>query len=300
MTNTAGQNAPVVMYFDDAGIPLGAVAGVGLLASAAQAALQSSIPTVGTYGQTLPKQGAGPGLKFNQFSSAVPHGIAPSGTVATNGTYTSGTALPQIYGAAALPAASFSSPVSGNAGGGAYLYYPATAFATLPAGFYWTVFTSTTVGQVYSAGPGSGLVTGSNAGFTGATTAQAAVTLNMPANGMGGPNGTGRLKVNASTNNSAGAKTVSATFGGQTLFSQAVTTSLGFKGEAYVKNRGTTGAQLVSPNVAGLANGAQATADAQLNIDTTAIVAIVISLQIAVATDVLILDSYEWAVEQAL
>src|SRR4051812_43169817 len=64
--------------------------------------------------------------------SAVPMGIANSGTVATNGTYTAGTAYNTTYN------------------GGLWLYYPATAFATLPAGFYWSVGSSTTGFQVYT------------------------------------------------------------------------------------------------------------------------------------------------------
>lgn len=71
---------------------------------------------------------------------AVPVGIPPSGSITSNGTdsiITLGTALSEIYGPTGV------SP-------GIYLYLPAGAlYAGSPAGCYWSVFTSTTVGTVY-------------------------------------------------------------------------------------------------------------------------------------------------------
>lgn len=64
--------------------------------------------------------------------SGVPVILVPNGTVATNGTITVGTALPATYS------------------GGAWIRLPAGAVVSGSAGLYWCVFSSTTVGQVYT------------------------------------------------------------------------------------------------------------------------------------------------------
>jgi len=301
MANTQGQNVMPVVYFDDSGIPVGISAGTGLGIGVSQATAQAAVQAKGNYGNTFPVNSQGPGFHFSQFQSNVPYGIANSGTVTALGAVTLGTALPFIYGAASIAGTvPLYSTVAGNVGGGAWLYYPATAFSTLSAGFYWTVMTSTTVGTVYSAGPGSAVAVGTGSGYTGATSAQVARSISIPANGMGGPNGKARFRLLVSTNNSAGAKTAALTFGGQSVVSQAVTTSVGAVLDGFVANRGVSGAQLVSPNVAAFGSGAQATAMAQINVDTTVATTVNISLTLATATDVVVLEGYEWVVQQQM
>jgi hypothetical protein len=113
--------------------------------------------------------------------SGVPVGIAPNATVATNGQITLGTALPRIYS------------------GGIWLRLPAGAVVGGPAGLYWCVMSSTTVGQVYtnfadtSQGfvpyiPTSTLVNavGSNAAYTQTTATDIVLaSVTLPGNSLG-------------------------------------------------------------------------------------------------------------------
>jgi len=115
------------------------------------------------------------------FQTGIPYIKAPSGTVATSGVVTLGTALPTTYDM------------------GAWLYLPAGAVSGGLAGLYWTVFSSTTVGQVYvnfidpavafdPATRPSGTLTaavGSNSAYTGLGTTTTFINVNIPANTVG-------------------------------------------------------------------------------------------------------------------
>lgn len=113
--------------------------------------------------------------------TGIPYIKAPSGTVATNGGVTLGTALPTTYDM------------------GAWVYLPAGAVVSGLAGLYWVVFSSTTVGQVYtnyidptvafdpSTKPSGTLVTatGSNSAYTGLATTATFININIPGNTVG-------------------------------------------------------------------------------------------------------------------
>lgn len=203
---------------------------------------------------------------------AVPMGIANSGTIATNGTVTLGTALNTTYS------------------GGIWLYFPSTAFASGSAGFYWTVMSSTTVGVVYTSQTSNTPVTGSNSAYTGDTTARTAVTVTVPGGAMG-PNGSLRLSAGCQTNNSAGTKTVAALFGASQIIGTTGTTNVAFSINGITTNRNNQALQRTSvySQLTPTSQGAYTA------IDTTTSQSITIRITIAVATDVIVLEN--WIVE---
>jgi hypothetical protein len=121
--------------------------------------------------------------------SGVPVGLAPNGTVATNGQITLGTALPRVYS------------------NGIWLYLPAGAVSGGVAGLYWCTMSSTTVGQVYTkfADTSQGFVPyipagtlvnaiGSNAAYTQTTNASIVLCkITIPASSLGT---NGQLRIN--------------------------------------------------------------------------------------------------------
>jgi hypothetical protein len=166
------------------------------------------------------------------FQNCVPLVIGNSGTVAasaTLGNLTLGTALDAIYG-----------PTNNNCPG-IWLYLPSTALASPNnvAGWYWAVMSSTTVGTVYAASPlnggvsqvagsqvnpftppiqnavtfpfappvGASIATGSGSGYTGVT-AETPGPVYMFPGGTVSPTGSLSFAAVESNNNSAGAKTI--------------------------------------------------------------------------------------------
>ena len=142
--------------------------------------------------QVVTARSSGSGLRF----------VAPSGTVAADGTVTLGTALP-----AALA--------------GAWLYFPAGAFATATAGWYWVVMTTTTVGTVY-AGQGGAPVAGSASAYTGATSkiTAATITLDTPQEGK-----SVLVRVPCMFSSSTNAKTCRLEIGATQLLTMAVSSA---------------------------------------------------------------------------
>jgi hypothetical protein len=138
-------------------------------------------------------------------ASGIPVMVANSGTIATAGVVTLGTALPAQYR-------------------GCFMYFPASAVVGDSTGgiYYVDMDTSTTVGTVYAGkyGVANGVTTafspqipstltavvGSNSAYTGSTTATNLINVAIPAGAIGN-NGVVRVTVNWTTNNSAGAKT---------------------------------------------------------------------------------------------
>lgn len=176
------------------------------------------------------------------FQSAVPVLIAPNGTVATNGTITLGTALSIIYN------------------GGLWVYLPAGAVVGGLAGYYWTVMSSTTVGQVtteYRAadatfvptlGTSTTVAVGSNAGYTQTTGAAILLaTVKLLANSIGAY-GSVRSTFQVENNNSAGTKSYVMSFrgtgGGPVSVIGAATTSTTTMTQHRVANRGRVDRQV--------------------------------------------------------
>jgi hypothetical protein len=215
--------------------------------------------------------------------SAVPVILAPNGTVATNGVVTLGTALPLIYTAA-------------------WVRLPAGAVVGGLAGLYYVVFSSTTVGQVYTnfADVATAFVptipstlvaaVGSNAAYTQATGADVSLANVTIAGNTMGVDGAVETTVLQSNNGTAGAKTVTAKFGGSAFLTAAVTTSLALETSKRVVNRGVVNKQLVHANSA--FGNVSTVAPSQLTVDTSADVALVITGQLAVATDYLVIENF--------
>lgn len=129
-------------------------------------------------------------------------GIAPSGTVAADGTITLGTALPAVFSA------------------GLWLYLPAGAVTGGSAGFYWCDMSSTTVGVVRAAQGGPAL-TGSGSAYTGVTSEITLASYTI----LGGSLKKLRIEALIAQTNSAGTKTVKGKYGsGQFLNAPATTT----------------------------------------------------------------------------
>lgn len=209
----------------------------------------------------------------------IPCIIVPNGTVATSGAITVGTALPLIYPRA-------------------WVYLPAAAVVGGLAGWYYTVFSSTTLGQVYTnyqAAMDKPFVpatlvaaVGSNSAYT--TVISTDVVMGaaiIPANLLGA---FGSVDVTAflSYNSTAGAKVGKVRFGAGTVVSSSATTTTGLTIRKRVQNRATN-SQVIQ---ASLETGVTVSvAPTLLAIDTTADVQVDVVGQVAVATDYIILES---------
>ena len=219
--------------------------------------------------------------------SGIPVIVANTGTIATNGTVTLGTALPTTYA-------------------NAFVYFPASAVSgDSTGGIYYVVFSSTTVGVVYAGkyGVANGVgavaftpvvptgtltaVTGSNSSFTGSTTETTLINVSLPAGAMGN-NGQVVVTANWSCNNSAGAKTGTVYFGGTSIgTASSYTTSTGGSSMNSIRNRGALGVQSTQ-----LIGGAAASAHVYTAIDSSAAVAITITGDTAAATDHIVLEGF--------
>ncbi len=221
--------------------------------------------------------------EYNLQKSAIPAILVPNGTVATNGTITLGTALPVIYTSA-------------------WVRLPAGAVVGGLAGLYYVVFSSTTVGQVYTAFVDPALefvptipttlvaAVGSNAAYTQATATDINLATVRIVGQTLGENGTLAFNALTSNNNSGGIKTASVKFGATTVATVDLTTTLTNETAKRVTNRGVGNKQLVH-NVS--TGGTSTTAITQSSIDTFSDVLLTFTGKIATATDYLVLENYE-------
>jgi hypothetical protein len=232
---------------------------------------------------TGPIAGSGQGSVQKLAASAIPFIIAPTGSMANNGAITLGTALPVTYASCylALPAGAIS---SGSA-----------------AGWYYTVMSSATVGQVYnntySSGaptiPGSPTpfaTTGPGA-YTGITTLTTGPQITVPGGAMG-PNGILRLLTLWSTLSNADAKTMIAALGGAQFLNAGLTTSGAAQVLSMVYNRGNAAINLGQPSANNAGLGTFGANIVQLAVNTALAQTLAISGQLATATDFLILESF--------
>lgn len=216
-----------------------------------------------------------------QIVAAVPVIIPNSATVATNGAITL-TALPNTYS------------------DGAWVYLPASAVVGGSAGYYWTVFSSTTAGSVKTTYidptseflpyiPTGTLVTA--VGSNGAYTTPAATDINMlnitlPANSIS-KNSCVTMFSRVVCTNSADDKILKHLLGSTTIGSQTYTTSTGGSFNTAIFHRtsakqvfGIFGASAVSTTTYG-------------TVDTTAASKLVVTGQLENATsDYLILEAF--------
>lgn len=133
-------------------------------------------------------------------------GIAPSGTVAADGTITLGTALPAVFAQISL-------------------YLPASAIVGGAADFYAVEMSSTTVGVVRSGFGGAALV-GSASAYTGVTS-----EVPLASFALALPQGKFALcRFAAAHTNSAGSKTSRIKFNGTQIYTVSGTTAAGQSG----------------------------------------------------------------------
>jgi hypothetical protein len=245
-----------------------------------------------------------PKIPTVQAQSAIPIGIPPG-----NGT-TTGLMWTNTAGAFSLTTSLFPMIYAG----GIWLWIPVNGFtASTPAaaGLYWATTSSTSVGVctgVTYASTGGAVptaaqiaaapaVTTLNRWLTQQVTAVApALSITIPAGQMGG-SGSVRTELLTSYLNSAGAKTISLLFGGTTVLSQAPTTTASARYRNMIMNRGA-GSQVYATSTAITAydeSAGVATANLAMAVNTAVDVPLTVNMQIAVNTDLLILES--WAVE---
>ena len=212
----------------------------------------------------------------------IPTIIANSGTVATAGTITLGTALQLTYPQC-------------------WLYLPAGAIVGGEAGWYYAIMSSTTAGQVYTnyratmtqplaLGAAATLTAavGSNSAYTGVTGAIQMAAAVIPAGSMGA-NGAVIVEGNWSHNSTAGAKVAGVLFGGSTVLTVSGTTTLGVDIRKRVQNRSAAVQQI---RVAVDTGAVQSVAPTLLTVDTTADVTVSLTGNLAVATDTQVLENF--------
>lgn len=223
-------------------------------------------------------------------NAGVPSILANSGTVATNGTVTLGTALPAIYA-------------------NAWIWLPAGAVVGGAAGLYFVKFSSTTVGQVYTnysavtadfipAVPAGTLVNavGSNAGYTGVTAADVPLAyVRIPANSVG-INGQLRARAAFANNNTAGTKAVKLIYGTATLVTLTNTTAVLAQLRATMANRGIAAAQSTLGETALAASVVNAIAYSTQ--DSSTDLAFTITANNNTATDHVVLENFSVEVAQ--
>lgn len=235
----------------------------------------------------LPVANGGTGATSPQNSVVyqfdIPLIIAPTGSIADNGVLTSGTANPLTY----LKT---------------YTWFPTGAiFTASVAGWYWTVWTTTTAATIYQetwngtsdpvaiASPTAWVKTGPGA-FTGPTTEAVYATLALAAASV-----TSRyaLEIETQHTNNANAKTLKARMtdvNGTTLASYTLTSFLHAKTLTVVKVNGVADKQRVTAELITAAAIARQT-PALAAETTSAAWAIALSFTKATATDVAVLET---------
>lgn len=243
-----------------------------------------SAPNVGTVG-----------VEYKLAHSAIPVGLAPTGTMANNGAATLGTALNTTYGQC-------------------YLTFPAGAIAAgIPAATetYYCTMSSTTAVTVFNntlsanvdangmpqvpASPTAFATTGPGA-FTGVTGAAITLyTMPIPAAAMG-TNGIYRAEFEQAFNVTAGNRTVSVLFGGTSLSAPSLGNA-SFFGSAKVFNRNSASVQSSYVIHAGTSSFTAASGYAAVN--TGNAVSVTVTCNRTTATDTYMIENMtEWITNQ--
>ena len=218
----------------------------------------------------------------DSLGSGIPFVLVPSGSITNaSGAVTSGTAFDYVIGPS-------------------YTFFPLSALSPLsPSGWYYTVWTSTTVGTVYAnmylSGPPQipdvliPIVT-----VVGAYTQTTGLDVYGPSYevpaGFLGPNGF--IEWNRVVNNSSNANSKSyAMYFGSAWFHGYTQTSNRFAAaQGTIKNRGRTNAQIAAS--ASYGDSGNASSLPKLSVDTSLMQVISFALQVAVATDYAIIESH--------
>lgn len=213
--------------------------------------------------------------------SGVPVILAPNGTVATSGVVTFGTALPLTF-----PYAWVRLPAGAVVGGAAGLYYATCTSATVCQ--IYTNFVDPSTTAFTPSVPASPVAAiGSNAAYT-QTTATQLVLLNttIPAKAMGAY-GSIRKTILAAIPTNANAKTIGMGLSGGVIVTSAQTTATGWRGLLQIYNAGDTSHQLTNNPASGW--GGFTGTPSYSTLDTTQAQALVVTGQLAVATDYLVI-----------
>ena len=187
----------------------------------------------------------------------------------------------------------------------AYCYLPANAMgATLAAGWYYAIFSSTSAGtlynNVYSSGvpaPPATATAFAASTFTDATwltqsvTEIASLSLTIPANSMG-KSGQIEFVWSADYTNDGNSKTLKVKFGGTTLLTTTLSTTVSNQQYVRIANRGATNLQVCGPPNSTSGLGSSTSTLSASSIDTTADTTLAMSQQIASNVDMLILDNF--------
>lgn len=191
-----------------------------------------------------------------------PRGIAPSGTVAADGTITLGTALPIAFPQIML-------------------YLPAGAISGGSAGFYFVEMSSSTLGVVRDKFGGSALI-GSGSAYSGVV-AETEMTRSVVSWGEIASGRNTRLRVQGLCNNTAGTKTYRARVGsivGTQITSAGPVSNKGFAPEIAVRG---VGSSFILGGASGVTGGTNSVE--LLAVTPGQDVVVVHSLQLSAATD---------------
>ncbi len=239
-------------------------------------------PTITGNATGVPKTLSQSGIPFIKLSS---------GSMGNNGAVTALTALPTTYTS------------------GAWAWFPAGSVAAgvpASASWLWFVASSATAGTVYNStyisgtptiGTTTAFVTTGPGAFVGDTGDITGPSLTVAANSIGA-NGLLRYWTQFSFNNTAGAKTGKAKFGGTTWMTLTGANSFSIYDVREIRNLGLTNAQS-GPNVIELPMNTTKAIATYAAIDTTASQTLTFTLTAAVATDHTILDGYTVQVQYA-
>jgi hypothetical protein len=229
---------------------------------------------------------ATPAPIFPLFTVGFPIGMGSSCTIGANGDLSAMTAFQFTYST------------------GIYLYFSANAFyAGSPAGFYWCVMSSATAGTAYgnmlditnpTAVPVANriAIVGAGSAYTQSTAGIVCLQRTIPAGAFGLTSALTAKSI-ITNNSSAGQKThrVRLAAGSDMGFWQQSTNTL-LQGEACAFARGVTNAQFVTKGGTGFTGGiAAVSASQQFTADMSIDQLHTATLQIATATDNLVLES---------
>lgn len=234
--------------------------------------------------------GADLGMTLVLSQGGIPISIPPSGSVGDNGALTLGTATPITYSA------------------GIYLYFASgKVYPVSPAGFYWTVMSSTTAGVVYNniyspnttfpiapTSPTPIVATGPGA-FTGVQTEITALYMTVPG-GLMGKNGRINFNFLGAHNNTAGNKTYSMYVGGTLMSALTATSSVSMVvPKVTVTNRGVENRQVAANSIV---SGTGSAAPSAATINTAADFVVEVRLtHSSSATDLIGIESHRITVE---
>lgn len=245
----------------------------------------TTTPAITLTATALPTTALPAQVSLTLGQSHIPFVLVSSGVMGNNGAFSAVTAVATAY------------PNS-------YVWFPAGAIAASgtgsAAGWYYTVWSSTTAGtafnDLYTSGtptiPGSPTAFSTTAGALVQTTGSniAGYTLAIAGNTIG-VNGTVQITGVRSHNNSAGAKTLTTNYGSYAFSTFAPTTTLSVPIFGGFSNRLVANVQvpLTSPN----ANAGAASASGLVYgaIDSTSSQNLVMNLQLATATDTMTLEN---------